>query len=49
MLISAGIPIKAIQHRLGHSSIVMTMDRYGHLLPDVDDDLIAGLERQLGT
>jgi integrase len=49
MLISAGIPIKAIQHRFGHSSIVMTMDRYGHLLPDVDDDLISGLERQLGT
>ena len=47
MLISAGAPVKAIQHRLGHSSIVRTMDRYGHLLAEVDDDLIAGLEAQL--
>ena len=42
-----GAPVKAIQHRLGHSSIVMTMDRYGHLLAEVDEDLIAGLEAQL--
>lgn len=48
MLIAAGAPIKAIQHRLGHASIVMTMDRYGHLLEGVDEDLIAGLEQQLG-
>lgn len=38
---------EAIQHRLGNASIVMTMDRYGHLLEDVDEELIAGLERQL--
>ena len=47
MLIAAGVPLKAIQHRLGHASIVMTMDRYGHLLADVDEDLLSGLERQL--
>lgn len=47
MLISAGVPMKAIQHRLGHSSILMTMDRYGHLLPEVDRDLVDALERQL--
>ena len=39
--------MKAIQQRLGHASIVMTMDRYGHLLADVDDKLVEGLERQL--
>jgi integrase len=49
MLIAEGVPMKAIQHRLGHNSIVMTMDRYGHLLPDIDDHVIAGLERHLGT
>ncbi len=47
MLIAAGVPMKAIQGRLGHASIVMTMDRYGHLLADVDDKLVDGLERQL--
>lgn len=47
LLIAAGVPMKAIQARLGHASIVMTMDRYGHLLADVDEQLLAGLEQQL--
>ena len=28
---------KIVQERLGHASIVMTMDRYGHLFPRGDD------------
>jgi integrase len=32
-----GLPIKEVQHRLGHSSIVMTSDTYGHLFPRHDD------------
>ena len=28
---------KMVQHRLGHSKIAMTMDRYGHLFPNGDD------------
>jgi integrase len=31
------LPAKVVQGRLGHSSIVMTMDRYGHLFPSTDD------------
>jgi hypothetical protein len=30
--------------RLGHSTIAVTMDVYGHLLPSLDDVLTAGLE-----
>lgn len=30
-----------------HSSIIMTMDRYGHLLADVDDALLAVLDQRL--
>lgn len=30
------LPPKMVQERLGHSSIVMTMDRYGHLFPSGD-------------
>lgn len=44
LLIAAGVPIKAIQERLGHASIVMTMDRYGHLLEVVDEQLLAALD-----
>ena len=31
------LPAKLVQERLGHSSIVMTMDTYGHLFPRTDD------------
>jgi len=41
-LIAAGRPLPSIQWRLGHRSITTTIDRYGHLLPDVDTgDLVA--------
>jgi integrase len=32
-----GLPAKVVQQQLGHSSIVMTMDTYGHLFPSGDD------------
>jgi integrase len=32
-----GLDPKAVQERLGHSSITMTMDVYGHLFPRGDD------------
>ncbi|MHB1497610.1 MAG: hypothetical protein ACYCXN_06815 [Acidimicrobiales bacterium] len=31
--------------RLGHSSITVTLDRYGHLFPHLEEALTAGLER----
>jgi integrase len=31
------LPIKVVQGRLGHASIQMTADRYGHLFPRSDD------------
>ena len=34
-LIAAGVPLPVIQARLGHESIQTTVDRYGHLLPDL--------------
>lgn len=33
-----GLAPKMVQERLGHASIVMTMDVYGHLFPRNDDD-----------
>jgi integrase len=36
-LIAAGEHPKAIQTRLGHSSIQVTIDRYGHLMDGLDD------------
>jgi integrase len=31
------LPLKVVQERLGHSSITLTADRYGHLFPRGDD------------
>lgn len=46
-LISAGVPLTAIQRRLGHGSIQVTSDLYGHLLPSVDEGIMATLDRAL--
>jgi integrase len=40
------LPIKVVQGRLGHASIQMTADRYGHLFPRGDDSAeLAAAER----
>lgn len=44
LLITNNVPIKYIQKQLGHSTINMTMDTYGHLLPDVYDQARGVLE-----
>ena len=42
------LPPKVVQERLGHSSIMMTMDVYGHLFPRGDDAAeLAAAERSL--
>jgi hypothetical protein len=48
MLISRGVHPKAIQHHLGHANIDITMNRYGHLLPDQLNDLAAQLDAAHG-
>lgn len=42
------LPAKVVQERLGHASILMTMDTYGHLFPRSDDGAeLAAAERAL--
>lgn len=42
------LPAKVVQERLGHASIVITMDTYGHLFPRGDDGSeLAAAERRL--
>jgi integrase len=45
LLIAQGAHPKAIQSHLGHSSITVTLDRYGHLFPDDQNRLADGLEK----
>jgi integrase len=51
ILIAQGEHPKVIQHRLGHSSIKVTLDTYGHLFEGLDeaaaDRLSSALARSL--
>jgi integrase len=38
LLLAADVPIKVVSERLGHTTIAMTMDVYGHVLPAMDAD-----------
>lgn len=44
LMIEMGAHIEAIKQRLGHSSIRVTSDVYGSLLPTVDESVTAGLD-----
>jgi integrase len=42
-LINGRIPLPAIQLRLGHESIQTTIDRYGHLVDEMADEVLAAV------
>ena len=51
-MIAAGVNAKALSSYMGHSSITVTLDRYGHLMPGNEVEaaamLAAYLERDTG-
>ena len=47
-MVAAGVNAKALQTYLGHSSITVTLDRYGHLMPGAEGEAAAMLEAYLG-
>jgi hypothetical protein len=44
LMIEVGAHIEAIEQRMGHSSIRITSDVYGSLLPSVDASVTGGLD-----
>jgi len=44
LAIAEGAHPKAIQVRMGHSSITVTLDRYGHLFPELDEAIATGFD-----
>jgi integrase len=48
-LIHAGVNPKAIQEFMGHSTIEMTFDRYGHLMPGSRDEARASVDAYLSA
>jgi integrase len=49
LLIDRGCSVKAVQRRLGHQSAMETLDTYGHLWPDSEDETRDAVDHVLGT
>jgi integrase len=47
LMIAAGVNAKALATFMGHSSITITLDRYGHLFPGSEDEAAALLDGYL--
>lgn len=47
-LLSAGVNVKVVSERMGHSSVSVTMDVYAHCLPDMQETAVAALEHLYG-
>ncbi|MGC1207671.1 MAG: site-specific integrase, partial [Ornithinimicrobium sp.] len=43
VILSGGVPLKVVSEILGHASIAITGDIYGHVSPDVSRDALDGL------
>jgi integrase len=41
VMLTHGVPLKVVSEILGHSSIAITGDVYGHVAPDVSRDAVA--------
>jgi integrase len=41
LLLQANVHAKVVSERLGHSSVVVTLDRYSHVLPNMQDEAAA--------
>ena len=47
LLLGAGVPLKTVSETLGHGSIRITADVYGHLLPPARLDAADAAQRVL--
>ena len=45
--IAAGVSVKVISDQLGHASISFTLERYSHVLPSIQDEAAARVEKLL--
>lgn len=47
LMIAAGVNAKALSTFMGHSSIQITLDRYGHLMPGSEEEAAGLLDAYL--
>lgn len=49
LLLNAGISYKELQYRLGHATLAMTMDIYGHLSKDKEKEAVSYYEKAINS
>lgn len=47
LAVAAGVSVKVISDQLGHASISFTLEPYSHVLPSIQDEAAARVERML--
>src|SRR5258708_3635103 len=47
LAVAAGVSVKVISDQLGHAGISFTLERYSHVLPSIQDEAAARVERML--
>lgn len=47
LLLQAGINMKAVSRRLGHSTVGITLDTYSHVTPQMEEGITAALEQMI--
>ena len=47
LMIAAGVNVKALSTYMGHSTVTLTLDRYGHLLPGNELEAASALDGYL--
>ena len=48
-MLTSGVPVSVVQHRLGHSTAAVTLKVYSHYVQAVDADAASGLGKALGV
>jgi integrase len=43
--LAAGVPAKVVSERLGHASVMITLDTYSHVLPSMQEDAASSVAR----
>jgi integrase len=49
LLLEAGVPMKVVQERLGHSTMMLTADTYSHVSASLQERAVEDLARYVGT
>ena len=49
LLLRQGVHVKVVQERLGHSTIIVTLDTYSHVLKDMQETAVMALEGMLSS